>query len=138
VPESWRESKLWSIWDGSRFVEQSLTLEDARSRLGEHSILVPEEYLGPGLDADAAPAIAEVALADLVADRQARAESHLHFAETELVGKSPLWWTFRRVCAEWQEEGLVPGAVSCAVDRVDGHIWSTAETEAFWRNQGKS
>ena len=138
MPRTWEKATLWAIWDGTDFVARTLSLADGLSTRGERAILVPEEYVAGGIDSKAAAAIAERELSRLVADRIQQSLTPLKFASMELTGGTPLWWSFRRVCREWQEEGLVPGAVSCSVDRLDGHLWSAQEMESFWRNQNKA
>jgi hypothetical protein len=32
-------------------------------------------------------------------------------------------------CEEWQEEGLIPGALFVSVDKRDGHVWTRQEFE---------
>ncbi len=136
--DQWREAPLWAVFEDQSF-SRGHTLEAALQLRHDRQILVPDVYAdAPTSYPDSALEVAHIELERLVEDAQARKGPNLTFGDVEYVGSfSPMCWLFRRYCAEWQDDGLVPGAASCLVDRIDLRIWHPEELEEFWKFQGK-
>ena len=133
----WDAGTSWGVWHQGEIVRTGLTLEQGRRLVGP-SILVPDRYLQSTTTAEQAQATAESYLAELARERQQKSGVGLTFEPVQLARSHPLWFTFWRECPQWQEEGMVPGALMCSVDRCDLHVWTEEETDAYWRHTGVS
>lgn len=128
------EEGSWAVWDGSHYRMTGLDKRRAIEERRNDELIVPQKYLVETRPIGEARAVATIELERLVRSALELTEARLSFGPTEFVGEGPMWWLFRRYCSEWQADGLVPGAVSCVVDKADLHVWSEAETEAFRRS----
>ena len=129
------EEAVWAVWDGAQYRVAGLDKRRAIEERRNDEVIVPERYVVETRLIGEAQAVAIVELEQLVGSALESTGELLSFGPAEYVGEGPMWWLFRRYCSEWQADGLVPGAVSCVVDKVDLHVWSPAETEAFWQSQ---
>jgi hypothetical protein len=128
----------WLVWDGVDLHGPAAPLEEVLAVLSERDVAVPARYARPAFSRDRAHAIAAEALETAV-ERQTYASSdELHFDTVEYLDETPMWWTFRRSCREWLDRGLLPGSLICSIDKVDGHVWTSNEQEAFWAIQGRT
>jgi hypothetical protein len=44
----------------------------------------------------------------------------------------PMWWEFFSSDRDAQAQELIPGGIFIPVDKIDGHVYSTAEAQAFY------
>lgn len=95
--------------------------------LGPGHFPVPGRYERPVVSVESA---AERALEVLT--QRARQYPGLTFGSMRLRSDEVMWFTFIMPCQEWQAEGLIPGGLLCSIDKVDGHVWTPDEMEAFW------
>ena len=106
-----------------------LTLEAARERRrtsSRRTALVPVRYRRPRTTLREARTRAR----SLLRDRQ-RDYPGVTFEDVRVHGYHPMVFTFVTLSPEWQEEGRVPGGLTCCVDRVDGHVWTAAEQQRY-------
>ncbi len=47
-------------------------------------------------------------------------------------GSNPYFWSVMADCPRWQADDLIPGALTFAVDKMDGHFWEKDEMRACW------
>jgi hypothetical protein len=91
---------------------------------GRSYTAVPSRYR----DAVISPAEA-LAIGDRDLERRSAEHPGVSFEPTtrRLGMEHPMFYVFLRVGREWREEGGIPGALICCVDRNDGHVWSDEE-----------
>lgn len=83
---------------------------------------------GSALPMEQAWEIADRAL-DMRVQRDAPA---VRFDDTRFVREEALWWVFCRPSPQLIDQGVVPGALFAAVDKLDGHLWSDEAQSAFF------
>lgn len=134
------EASRWAIWKSEGLSARGLSWEEASALVHaspRSGLLVPEEYFTGARDIAEALPIAEAELDRGEERARARHGQNLTFRSTEFVDENPLWWSFRRGCVELQKAGWIPGAATCRVDKLDLHVWSPEEADAFaavhWR-----
>jgi hypothetical protein len=123
--------ELWSLSEGDEVFSGEMELADAVAyiRSVHRSALrpVPARYRTPRVGLDEAAAVAE----DYLSARGSERYPSLTFDPPVYRYQNAMCFTFFAFCPDWVAEGRVPGALTCSVDKVDGHIWTDAEFDRF-------
>lgn len=90
---------------------------------GGHGLVVPIAYRQPKVTVEMAYPIAEQEIACKIA---------LHFPNykfepPKFFREDVMWWEFRAISQELIQTGHIPGSTIARVDKLDGHIWKSAE-----------
>jgi hypothetical protein len=94
--------------------------------------IIPARYRDnePKFTIETARPIAEKTLEEIKVSKY----PELHFGPTRYTpGHSGIMYiTFASGVREWQDEGLIPGAIFASVDTLDRHIWTDEEMMNLW------
>lgn len=93
-------------------------------RAGAHGGVDLAAYRTPRVTVEQARTIAEPVMAEQQAQYPDMTFSPLQFS---LPHGGVACWAFLAACKEWQEKGLIPGALFVSVDKLDGHVWTREE-----------
>lgn len=93
---------------------------------GAHGGLALAAYREPRITVEQALPIA----AQAIAERQSR-YSGLTFSPVRFSPPhgGAECWAFCADCEQWQQEGMIPGAIFASIDKLDGHVCTSEEFE---------
>jgi len=115
----------WIRMEGN-LTEVLATLRQVRAA-GGNGLVVPTRYRDWRVSRDQAQALALQAFRSI---RESTSDIFSDLSEPEDEGAC---WIFSAENYTAQERGVIPGARSIRVDKLDGHIWSQSEAAAFLR-----
>lgn len=87
---------------------------------------VPAAYRGPVVSRESAMQAALMILESEASERSLGTRGPV-----QLYSESAMYYTFILPVAEWQEAGRIPGGLTCAIDKLDGLVWSVEEQEEY-------
>jgi hypothetical protein len=85
--------------------------------------VTPAAYRHPSLSIDEALALAQ----PILVQHEAAEFAGYQFGPVILWREEARWWVIGAVSEQLLDEGHIPGGVSIAVDKLDGHIWTFNE-----------
>lgn len=85
--------------------------------------VTPATYRRPSLSIDDALALAQ----PILVRREAAKFAGYQFGPVMVWREEARWWVVGAVSERLLDEGHIPGGVSIAVDKLDGHIWTFTE-----------
>jgi hypothetical protein len=135
-----QKTQLHTLHDSRKFLGLNLPFDIAKNltrRLHTEAKascqIIPTRYRDnePKFTIETAYPIAEKALREL----QTTKYPEIHFYPIIYTpGHSGIMYiTFASGGKEWQDEGLIPGAIFASVDRLDGHLWTDEEMIELYR-----
>ncbi len=89
--------------------------------------VAPSAYRQPRISVDDALLLAQPVLMQREAGRFARYQ----FGPVMVWREDVRWWVIGAVSEQLLNEGHIPGGVSTAVDKIDGHIWTLDDMSAL-------
>jgi hypothetical protein len=104
--------------------EQFLTLS-TRGRI------IPARYRDPQVTIEQALQVAQKHLGPSYTDREGEIYSYGPIKYSTQMEETPMTWQVIAPLPGLQARGSIPGALFVSVDRIDGHIWSQQESQAF-------
>lgn len=91
-------------------------------KAGGYGLVVPIGYRHPKITIEMAYPIAAQETAQIQALQNYKVVEPTKFCRQEVM-----WWEFRAIVPELADKGCIPGCVIVSVDKLDGHIWTSAE-----------
>lgn len=91
---------------------------------GAHGRVAASKYRHPQTTLETAYSIAE----RTIKQRQEKKKyPDVEFEPIQLSQEEVMWWEFFARSEKWMQEGHIPGGLTVAVDKVDGHVWRHGE-----------
>lgn len=110
-------------------VDLAAELLECLERSGGHGLVVPIGYRQPKVTMEMAYPIAH----EEIAHRQELRFPNYKFEPTKFFREGVMWWEFGSGSEELtQKTGIIPGVIRAFVDKLDGHIWTSAEQTHHW------
>jgi hypothetical protein len=99
--------------------------------------IISSRYRDPQVTIEHAKQIAQKHFGSSFTDRHGDIYIYGPITHTLSREETPMAWKFIAPLPELQAQGFLPGASFVSVDRLDGHIWSHQESQAFWEKASR-